>query len=281
MYIYYFHTFAAVEATLRGENPPRFDSISVDTPPASHVSFTQKRTQSNGGHPPRPPLPSIPRQDQPEVPPPRSRGLPPPPINRSGNTQQDEMPRPPPPRGARKPSIDSASNSNPLIPARPKPPPPGKPVQTSPGAAVGISPKKATLPKPSIAPKPPIKGPKPVLQKKTTGLSLGLSRPEEMSLTEKIERIQSNAPLLIESIHQQKPNLQRDLTDFAQLVSYIIDEAQVADNDSTVTFKRCIAVLQSQRGALTDSGLQSDPVKLSKAVEVLVTKTQLLSSHLK
>ncbi|XP_011403964.1 PREDICTED: tyrosine-protein kinase ABL1-like [Amphimedon queenslandica] len=263
-----------VEATLRGENPTRFDSISVETPTAQHTSFSQKRTQSNGGHPPRPPLPSVPKQDQPELPPPRaSRGLPPPPISR-GN--QEETPRPPPLRGTRKPSMDTPSTTGgPAIPARPKPPPPGRP-------AVPItSPNRGTSSKPATAPKPPIKGPKPVVPKKTTELSLGLSKPDELSLSDKIDRLQSNAPLLIDFVNQQRPNLARDLSDFAQLVTYIIEEAQRAENDSSVTFKRCIAVLQSQRGALTDSTVQSDPTKLTKAIEVLVTKSQVLSSHLK
>ena len=264
----------AVEATLRGENPVRFDSISVEMPTAPHTSFSQKRTQSNGGHPPRPPLPSIPKQDQPEVPPPRTnRGLPPPPISR-GN--QEEMPRPPPLRGTRKQSLDTpATTGSPAVPSRPRPPPPGRP------AAPITSPNRATPLKPATAPKPPIKGPKPVGPKKTAELSLGLSKPDELSLMEKIERLQSNAPLLIDFANQQKPNLARDLSDFALLVNYIIDEAQVSDNDSSVTFKRCIAVLQSQRGALTDFSVQSDPVKLSKAIEVLVTKSQVLSAHLK
>ena len=155
------------------------------------------------------------------------------------------------------------------VPTRPKPGRPAAPI---------TSPNRATPPKPVTPPKPPIKGPKPVVHKKTTELSLSLSK---LSLMEKIEKLQSNAPLLIDSANQQKPNLARDLSDFALLVNYIIDEAQVSDNDSSVTFKRCIAVLQSQRGALTDSSVQSDPVKLSKAIGILVTKSQLLSTHLK
>lgn len=162
-----------------------------------------------------------------------------------------------------------------MVPARPKPPPPGRP------AAPLTSSNRGTPSKPATAPKPPIKGPKPVVHRKTTDLSLGLLKPDELSLMEKIERLHSNAPLLIDSVNQQRPNLARDLTDFSQLVTYIIEESQVAENDSSVTFKRCIAVLQSQRGALTDSTVQSDPTKLTKAIEVLVTKSQLLSTHLK
>ena len=105
-------------------------------------------------------------------------------------------------------------------------------------------------------------------------------KPDDMSFEEKIQKIQEDAPSLINSANQHKPGLTRSLSDFTELVEAVVSDAQSSTNDSSVQFKRCIAALRSQIGALRESTYNNDTIKLVKVIEMVVTKTQQLSSHL-
>ena len=278
----------AVEATLRGEPSPRIDSMETPSVPHKNLSHSNGGMLSNRPHMKR-------DNGVPEIPSRSNRALPPPPINR---VVSNDEPRPPPPRHARKMS-ETTPTTNPAVPPRPKassipsnnsaPPIPMRPITSSSPSrptptTTTISPNRNGPPPPSrpvTAPKPG-RGPKPTVPKKNPALTrIPSIRIEDMSLADKIAKVQKDAPVLVDSINNQGPNLARELDDFAQLVTSIVENSQNSSNDASVQFKRCVAVIQSQKGALVDPSLLNDTIKLTKIVDILSTKVQLLSTHLK
>ena len=99
------------------------------------------------------------------------------------------------------------------------------------------------------------------------------------SLSELIDRIQQEGPSLSQAVHSGS-SVTVLLADFASYVDGVIEKSQSASNDSSVQFKRCVAALRSNAGALRDSEIQKDRTKLIKIIDTAVTKTQQLSSHL-
>ena len=102
----------------------------------------------------------------------------------------------------------------------------------------------------------------------------------DMSFDEKVQKVQIDVPLLIEGINSHKPGLSAYLSDFANLIESIVTDAQNSANDSSVQYKRCVAALRSQVGALRDNEFQTETIKLTKVLEMVVTKIQQLSTHL-
>lgn len=295
-----------VEATLRGDSvPPRMDSISVDTitpprlthKPPPHLNGSTNSPRSNT----RRDLPPIPN-DNPQTISNRNHiptrpGPPNPPVTKvqSNDLTPSQVA---PMWGIRRTGSNStAVNSSQVSKTTPfstssttssnLPPVPVRPLPSAP------------VPKPQLYPKPPgqmgrpgqlsspsssSSRPKPPIPKKAPGLGKTISRstvkPDDMSFEEKIQKIQEDAPSLINSANQHRPGLTRSLSDFTELVEAVVSDAQSSTNDSSVQFKRCIAALRSQIGALRESTYNNDTIKLVKIIEMVVTKTQQLSSHL-
>lgn len=126
-------------------------------------------------------------------------------------------------------------------------------------------------------------GPRPPVPRKSEGLARTVSkhsmRPTDMSMPELIDKIKQEGPLLSQAV-QNGSSVTVLLTDFASFVEGVIDKSQTTSNDSSVQFRRCVAALRSNVGALRDPVIQKDTTKLIKIIDTAVTKTQQLSSHL-
>ena len=264
------------------------DSISVKTPIASHVLLSQclpRRPHINGGTPHFFPAQTG-NKNSPDLPSQSNRALPPPPMNRVQSEEHPPaVPPPPPPRQPRKQSDSTPSRSEgpPVASVTPSkgegPPVPSFNSSDAPPIPSRPTTGSTSL-KPAKAPKPP-RGPKPPVPKKAVNLTKSTKSLEELSLAEKIRKVGTDAPQLIEAVaNQQQPSLGRDLDMFVQLINCIITEAQNSSNDSSVQFKRCITTLRSQVGGLTDVSFQADVNGVTKVIDMLATKTQQLSSHL-
>ena len=191
-----FNPFIAVEATLRGESPPRVDSISVKTPIASHVLLSQclpRRPHINGGTPHFFPAQTG-NKNSPDLPSQSNRALPPPPMNRVQSEEQPPaVPHPPPPRQPRKqsdstPSRDEGPPVASVTPSKGEGPPvpsfnssDAPPIPSRPTTG-------STSSKPAKAPKPPC-GPKPPVPKNAVNLTKSTKSLEELSLSSKLNSI--------------------------------------------------------------------------------------------
>ncbi len=274
--MHYYYT--AVEATLRGDSVPlRVDSISVDTPkstrstPANGSTRLPIMKQRN-----LPPIPTT-TPDPPGRGHPGGRSLPPPSSLTRVPSNGDHSSQVPPPRGTRR----TNSSSQPVVQTSTSPVPnvvTGPPIPVRPSGS-----KPQAPPKPVIrSQKPPVSNrPKPAASKPLTRTpSKSSDRLDNLGLEAKIQAIQDDAPVIIEHIEQMKPGLSHQLENFALMVDAIISDANSATNDSSVQFKRHLAALRSQTGYLRDPSLHHDVIRLVRVIEMIVTKSQQLSSHL-
>lgn len=261
----------AVEATLRGDSvPSRVDSISSTEAPPKSLPQRPPNVPNGSSRPGMkqrnlPPIPSdLPGRNHPTVPPPSVTRV-------SSNGGDQSSPQVPPPRGARR----TNSSSQPSSTGVGGPPVPVRPSTTS---------RPQAPPKhPNWGQKPPISNrPKPGNLKAVTRTPSRPFdvRPENMTLGEKIHKIQEDAPVIIECVEQQRPGLSHQLENLALLVDSIITEANSVTNDSSVQFKRHLAALRSQTGFLRDPSCHHDVIRLVRVIEMIVTKSQQLSSHL-
>ncbi len=272
----------AVEATLRGDFvPPRVDSISVD----AQRSVRPNGTNGGGSRPIMkqrnlPPIPAGPPEVHSRSHPLGISSVPPPSVTRVPSNGGEQInPQLPPPRNTRRPS-NSTTQTGPKSSTSPVPPTitSGPPVPVRPSAS--SKPQAPPRPGGNRTQKPPISSrPKPLTSKPLIRTPSRPSKPDNLTLDEKIQKIHDDAPCLIECVEQMRPGMSHQLEDFAVIVDSIITEANTASNDSSVQFKRHLAALRSQTGYLRDPSLHNDIIKLVKVIEMIVTKSQQLSPH--
>ena len=275
------------------------DSISVETPsapPRLHPRPPQPNSingssRSNMKQRNLPPIPSVMEApDPPNRSHPIGRSIPAPPLARaSSNSIEHSSPQLPPPRAAGRRSSNSTPggggggvvkniSTHPILP-------PDTTNTTGPPIPVRPSGKPQAPPKPQGAQKPPVPSnrpkpstaPKPVLPLSPSSPS---TKPENLTFEEKIQKIHEDAPVLKELVKNHKPGVAFQLEDYAVLVDCMVNEANSATNDSSVQFKRCVAALRSQIGYLKDPSFHNETIRIVKVIDMIVTKTQQLSTHL-
>lgn len=264
--MYVFHL--AVEATLRGDPvPPRVDSISAEggTPSASHRRPNDpSRTKQQRNLPPIPSnAPELPSKNHVV-----GRPFQPPPV---AKVSSNGDPQAPVPRTTKR----TSSASTPVKPTTSPTPMSTKPLST---AVKPQAPPKPSIrnQKPPVSSRPKPNAPKPVLARTQS------SRLESMTVEDKIRLIQEKSSVLIELTNTDpgRPGLGHQLDELASIVDSLIADATTSTNDSSVQFKRHLTALRSQAGYLRDVSLQNDSIRLVRVIEMIITKSQQLSSHL-
>lgn len=297
-----------MDATLRGDSPPRVDSISVgggasqDSVQSAHSPIPRPPlTVANGNnvtHSPRShrhrelppvPAPSHASSNAPELPPEipsrhHSSSAPlhlPPPrhaVRPDASHARGPISPPPKPTNVTRPHLpvptSSATKSNPSrrpVPGRDRPPP-----SASRGASqTAINPVNKGRGGGGGAPRPALP------QRMPVGHTLSREQPisptpSESSINDMVSRVQIDGDRLLNMVNSGEPVLAY-VEDYATLVQDMVEKAP---STGGVQLRLCLANLRGQIGALRDSSTQNNRSKLSETLGIVLTKTKQLSTYL-
>ena len=295
-----------MDATLRGDSPPRVDSISVgggasqDSIQSAHSPIPRPPlTVANGNnvtHSPRShrhrelppvPAPSHASSHAPELPPEipsrhhsSSSAAPlhlPPPrhaVRPDASHARGPISPPPPRTSATRPTVPTSSTRpNPSrrpVAGRDRPPPSGS-RGASQAAMNPVNQGRGSGGAPR--PAPPQRVPVGNTQSREQPIS---PTPSESSITDMVSRVQIDGDKLLNMVNSGESVLAY-LEDYATSVQDMVEKAP---STGGVQLRLCLANLRGQIGALRDSSTQNNRSKLADTLGIVLSKTKQLSTYL-